>query len=134
MPIPEFILRKLFVRDSLKTHADGFSFALLNTFAPGSFDVAYRHELNIRFLQEAAKHVAAAIANTNGTEHDPLAGRSAAFAEDSTWDDLRGQAQRPGLQGGAQETPSGERYRGGRSLGIRAVVGNDFGFHAYRFQ
>lgn len=36
MPIPEFILRKLFVRDSLKTHADGFSFALLNTFAPGT--------------------------------------------------------------------------------------------------
>lgn len=36
MPIPEFILRKLFVRESLKTHADGFSFALLNTFAPGT--------------------------------------------------------------------------------------------------
>jgi len=36
MAIPEFILRKLFVRESLQMHEDGFSFALHNTFAPGT--------------------------------------------------------------------------------------------------
>lgn len=34
--IPDFILRKLVVKDSLKVEADGFSFELLNTFAPAS--------------------------------------------------------------------------------------------------
>jgi alpha-N-arabinofuranosidase len=34
--IPEFVLRKLVVKDSLKTWADGFSFDLLNTFAPAA--------------------------------------------------------------------------------------------------
>jgi alpha-N-arabinofuranosidase len=34
--IPEFVLRKLFVQGSLQAHADGFSFALRNTFAPGT--------------------------------------------------------------------------------------------------
>jgi hypothetical protein len=33
MPIPEFLLRKLFVRDSLADGRDGFSFALLNSLA-----------------------------------------------------------------------------------------------------
>jgi len=36
MAIPEFVLRKLYVRGSLKAEADGFSFALKNTFAPGT--------------------------------------------------------------------------------------------------
>ena len=36
MPIPEFVLRKLFVQGSLQAQADGFSFALRNTFAPGT--------------------------------------------------------------------------------------------------
>ena len=36
MAIPEFILRKLFVQDSLKVGADDFQFALRNTFAPGT--------------------------------------------------------------------------------------------------
>jgi len=36
MAIPEFILRKLFVRESLQIDKDGFSFALHNTFAPGT--------------------------------------------------------------------------------------------------
>lgn len=34
--IPEFILRRLFVKDSLKTNPDGFSFDIINRFAPGS--------------------------------------------------------------------------------------------------
>ena len=33
-PIPEFILRKLYVKDSLKIEPDGFSFALMNSYAP----------------------------------------------------------------------------------------------------
>ena len=32
--IPEFILRKLYVKDSLKIEPDGFSFALMNSYAP----------------------------------------------------------------------------------------------------
>lgn len=36
MAIPEFILRKLFVRESLTVAADSFSFVLRNTFAPGT--------------------------------------------------------------------------------------------------
>lgn len=36
MAVPEFILRKLYVQGSLKTQADGFSFALRNTFAPAT--------------------------------------------------------------------------------------------------
>ncbi len=36
MAIPEFILRKLFVHESLQVGEDGFSFALHNTFAPGT--------------------------------------------------------------------------------------------------
>ncbi len=36
MAIPEFVLRKLYVRDSLTVQPDGFSFALHNTFAPGT--------------------------------------------------------------------------------------------------
>jgi alpha-N-arabinofuranosidase len=36
MVIPEFILRKLYVQDSLQAGADGLSFALNNTFAPAT--------------------------------------------------------------------------------------------------
>lgn len=36
MAIPEFVLRKLFVQGSLQVQPDGFSFALRNTFAPGT--------------------------------------------------------------------------------------------------
>jgi hypothetical protein len=36
MAIPEFILRKLFVQGSFQTSAEGFSFALSNTFAPAT--------------------------------------------------------------------------------------------------
>ncbi|MGD9147208.1 MAG: hypothetical protein PVG56_03800 [Anaerolineae bacterium] len=36
MAIPEFILRKLFVQGSFQTDAEGFSFALNNTFAPAT--------------------------------------------------------------------------------------------------
>ena len=34
MAIPEFILRKMIVPDSLKPHSNGFSFGILNSFAP----------------------------------------------------------------------------------------------------
>lgn len=34
--VPEFMLRKLFVKDSVKTDENGFSFALNNTFAPAT--------------------------------------------------------------------------------------------------
>lgn len=36
MAIPEFILRKLYVPGSFQTDAQGFSFALNNTFAPAA--------------------------------------------------------------------------------------------------
>lgn len=36
MAIPEFVLRKLYVQGSLQAQVDGFSFALRNTFAPGT--------------------------------------------------------------------------------------------------
>jgi hypothetical protein len=36
MAIPEFILRKLYVPGGLQTDAQGFSFALNNTFAPAA--------------------------------------------------------------------------------------------------
>jgi len=36
MPVPEFVLRKLFVQGSLQAQPDGFSFALRNTFAPAT--------------------------------------------------------------------------------------------------
>jgi alpha-N-arabinofuranosidase len=36
MAIPEFVLRKLYVKGSLQAEADAFSFALKNTFAPGT--------------------------------------------------------------------------------------------------
>ena len=42
--IPEFILRRLFVKDSLKTNPDGFSFDIINRFAPGSITAL---ELNV---------------------------------------------------------------------------------------
>ncbi len=34
--VPEFMLRKLFVKDSVKSDENGFSFALNNTFAPAT--------------------------------------------------------------------------------------------------
>ena len=34
--VPEFILRKLYLPGSLENHANGFSFSLNNTFAPGT--------------------------------------------------------------------------------------------------
>lgn len=34
--VPEFLLRKLIVKDSFKTDANGFSFAILNSFAPAT--------------------------------------------------------------------------------------------------
>ncbi len=36
MVVPEFILRKLFVKGSLKKEGAGFSFAINNTFAPAT--------------------------------------------------------------------------------------------------
>ena len=38
MPVvPEFILKKLYIKDSLQSEDDGFGFKLLNTFAPATF-------------------------------------------------------------------------------------------------
>ena len=36
MIIPEFVLRKLFVKGSLKKDGEGFSFCINNTFAPAT--------------------------------------------------------------------------------------------------
>lgn len=52
--VPEFILRKLYVKGSLQSEEDGFSFRLLNTFAPATF-IDFAVEVDSKLI--AGEHI-----------------------------------------------------------------------------
>src|SRR5207302_1774821 len=76
----------------------------LDALAAGLFDVAHSHELHVGFLEKTTEIIRAAVADTDGAEHDAFAwGGAAVLAQHGTANDLRRGQQRARLQGGLQK-------------------------------